>query len=763
MKKFTLLLLTLFLTFNISTYAQISNPVIYVDDDATGESDGSSWEDAYTDLQDALNDADSTDGLDEIWVAEGVYTPMSNNLDESHAFYDDPRAKFYHSSDNVLIYGGFDGTESSFNERSNLFDSTIISGDVGYEDYSGDNLYSLYKLRASGGNLGIDNFDLNGFVIKNFRSSGELGFFIGLYSLDQINNVSFKNLAFSNIQQSNINVIDVDVNWGEGILNRIKINSLNIDQSSISNGSFIYSNSPLFLNQLTSHKVNGENYKVVDGSGVFKNLIINLTSNNKRNGGIYIYGSHIKNCKIKTEKQGWVYENDATGIFIKGGDNIIENCNFEGLNYAIKFEDQTSSSVNVNNSHFSKNGFSFETYWNPDTLYVNNSSFFNSWTSLSLNNDEAVVTNSKFIIGKNQRAVTLTDNSNFESINNTFFGNSEYGERYFDNHNGIILVFGDQLSTSKLKNTIIFSKKNFEQNLNDHFIGNQNGYDIQVFTKNSSLPFIKEYIYNAGGNLVGVDPQFADTSENNLDLRLKGSSPLIDAGDNSELPQDFADLDNDGNTSETIPYDFAGNQRIQDVGNGSIVDIGAYESDGSPLPVELTSFTYKIDGSDIELNWKTASETNNAGFEIQQNGERIGYVNGSGTTNVEQSYSFTVKNLEAGEYTFRLKQVDYDGSFAYSDELEIQITPESALEVSNVFPSPASNQINLNVASQYEISNQSIVIYNVLGQEVYNDILNVNRNRSERVRLNVSGLSSGVYFVRFQVKNETVTRKFIKR
>ncbi len=95
------------------------------------------------------------------------------------------------------------------------------------------------------------------------------------------------------------------------------------------------------------------------------------------------------------------------------------------------------------------------------------------------------------------------------------------------------------------------------------------------------------------------------------------------------------------------------------------------------VPVELISFTADIINNTVKLQWKTATETNNYGFEIERNKlidksyqtewERIGFVEGNGTTTEEENYSFTDENLDPGRYKYRLKQIDLDGSFEYSN------------------------------------------------------------------------------------------------
>ena len=92
--------------------------VIYVDADATGADDGSSWTDAHTDLQDALAAAGSGD---EVWVAEGTYYPTSTST----------RTFSFHLETGVAVYGGFDGTETQLSQRDWETNVTVLSGAIG--------------------------------------------------------------------------------------------------------------------------------------------------------------------------------------------------------------------------------------------------------------------------------------------------------------------------------------------------------------------------------------------------------------------------------------------------------------------------------------------------------------------------------------------------------------------------------------------------------------------------------------------------------
>ncbi len=171
------------------------------------------------------------------------------------------------------------------------------------------------------------------------------------------------------------------------------------------------------------------------------------------------------------------------------------------------------------------------------------------------------------------------------------------------------------------------------------------------------------------------------------------------------------------------------------------------------VPVELVSFTRNSKENKIMLNWKTATETNNKGFEIQRKlsagWEKAGYIDGSGTTTNPKEYLFT-DNFEykfyKGIVSYRLKQIDYNGSTRYSEEirLDVDFTPKKYTLYQN-YPNPFNPITTIKYALPFE-SRVEIIIYNMLGQKIEEFDEGVKAAGYHDINWFPGNLSSGVYF-----------------
>ena len=199
-------------------------------------------------------------------------------------------------------------------------------------------------------------------------------------------------------------------------------------------------------------------------------------------------------------------------------------------------------------------------------------------------------------------------------------------------------------------------------------------------------------------------------------------------------------------------------------GAGRIDAYKAYLLALAMIPVELTSFNAISDGGVVTLNWQTATETNNQGFEMQRsnNGEfeKIGFVPGHGTTTELQSYTFIDENVLAGKYTYRLKQIDYDGTTEYSNVVEVEVAQPIEYNLSQNYPNP----FNPSTTIAYSIPKDGLVtlkVYDILGKEVVTLINELQTAGTKNITYDASELSSGVYYYQLVSGEFTSTKKLI--
>ncbi|MCW8812730.1 MAG: T9SS type A sorting domain-containing protein, partial [Chlorobium sp.] len=191
-------------------------------------------------------------------------------------------------------------------------------------------------------------------------------------------------------------------------------------------------------------------------------------------------------------------------------------------------------------------------------------------------------------------------------------------------------------------------------------------------------------------------------------------------------------------------------------GNGGLAYNVFVDTSDSNIPVELESFTGKASDGNVTLEWTTATELNNRGFEIQRSigseFQKIGFVDGHGTTTEPQSYSFIDRNLDAGSYNYRLKQVDFNGSFEYSPVVNVDVSAPSEFSLSQNYPNPfnPSTKIDFSIAVDSKVT---LKVFNVLGQQVAllaNEVLKAGLHSLD---FDATGFNSGVYFYILKAEN----------
>lgn len=187
----------------------------------------------------------------------------------------------------------------------------------------------------------------------------------------------------------------------------------------------------------------------------------------------------------------------------------------------------------------------------------------------------------------------------------------------------------------------------------------------------------------------------------------------------------------------------------------------------SPTPVELVSFTGTISGGEVLLNWVTATEVNNFGWEVQRTFEgesfyeTIGFVEGSGNSNSPLNYLFKDKPNQYGNYIYRIKQIDNDGTFEYNGTVRILYEHNrSGEEYLSAYPNPFNPQTNIVIAIDYT-SLVRLDIYNSIGEKVttlYSGLLD---EGEYNFSLNGQSFSSGIYIVILQTDREILKHKIV--
>jgi len=196
-------------------------------------------------------------------------------------------------------------------------------------------------------------------------------------------------------------------------------------------------------------------------------------------------------------------------------------------------------------------------------------------------------------------------------------------------------------------------------------------------------------------------------------------------------------------------------------GNFSIVRITADD----PVPVELTSFTALVSGNNVVLQWATATELNNFGFEVERRAinsgyEKVGFVTGSGSTTEPRSYVFTDVKVPDGKYQYRLKQMDFSGSFNFSSEVEVEVHSPAVYALEQNYPNPFNPSTTIN----YSIAEASIVkisVYNMLGQEVALLLNELKEAGPHSLTFDASQLPSGAYFYKIETPQFKQVKKML--
>jgi len=324
----------------------------------------------------------------------------------------------------------------------------------------------------------------------------------------------------------------------------------------------------------------------------------------------------------------------------------------------------------------------------------------------------------------------------------------------FTSTGGIVQFTGSSGPGADYTGSVQFHHIVIDEGVNPKF-DNDNGVNISVsgnYTNDNQNLDVKKaaFIFNGTGQAIYSASPYYMTTFGHLTI----NNPLVTM---------YSDL--------AIEISLTGIEKLDQ--NGKLLYVG-----GVPVPVELTSFTAKILKNGIMLNWATATEVNNYGFSVERASTslsttsnpssraesrewvKISFIEGHGNSNSPKQYSFYDNSPLKGKALYRLKQIDTDGVFEYSDEVEITFLQSDKIELFQNHPNPFNPSTVISF-SLPQLSHVSIIVYNAIGQKVV-DIINEQLDAGyHNVNFDGSELSSGFYFYRLETSNYTKTMKMI--
>jgi 3-phytase len=206
--------------------------------------------------------------------------------------------------------------------------------------------------------------------------------------------------------------------------------------------------------------------------------------------------------------------------------------------------------------------------------------------------------------------------------------------------------------------------------------------------------------------------------------------------------------------------------------NGTTETLEYSFSLNNPLPVELSYFEGKVFNDKIKLNWRTETEIDNYGFEVErkrqdvrsETWEKIGFVEGSGNSNSPKDYSFTDDLTLTPDLTYtlryRLKQLDTDGKFEYSKVIEVELGSPQKFELSQNYPNPFNPETKITY-SLTESGNVKLTVYNLLGEQVAVLVNEFKEAGFHTINFNAENLLSGIYIYRINAEQFSDTKKML--
>jgi predicted outer membrane repeat protein len=798
---------------------------IYVDHSATGDKNGRSWKDAFSDLQSALDLA--CEG-DTIWVREGTYVPTQSPYKHSTSIRD----RAFHWDRDITILGGFKGTEVLENQRDWKTNKTILSGDL---DTSNKNCFHvLVSLNLS------NSCKLDGFIItkgqgdstSSLTYGGETFFRAragGLYNVNSSPTVSncifVGNSARIGGAISNVNSSSVFRNV-QFLNNHATISS----GGAITNGS---NSSPMFQNVVFANNSAARDGGALNNVGQCKAKMVNVVfSNNsavEEGGAIYassggsdsIANSTFVNNKAQTGGAIYLRGSSRTGTLSTtvtnsifwgnkaNGDSTANNSEFYGnvytrfyiqhsilqlatANYTIANLNLISSPTN-NQHNKDPKFFSYALPFGQDSMP------FTSDDGLHLkSNSSAIDSGSNAlvffgattdILGSNRIQDSLVNLGAYEDvagrcskksplpsapgIYTASESNQDSNFTCYCDSDGYFILALDTLGTGAIVPADSVQLKIDSSTVSVYqtaggLITNDSGgvvfnrkWNVNPVRQPSSpvrvlYGFTNREFEAVRDSLRVLNSTLTSASQIHM-YKITGGSGFVDPHDSGVTGIVLASGAGPSTTvwkyqSHENGVDHTAEYFVSNFSGGGGGGGGGGGAGPSPLPVELIRFTATAQENHTSLlEWATASEENNSHFIVERSLDgieflEIGLVYGMGTTSSLTTYQFADIDLSIGteEAFYRLRQVDFDGGFEYSEMRFVNFHKDLLTEL-RLYPNPASTQMYVRIPSKVQYS-QGWEIINLQGQT----ILEGDVPQNSAIQIDVSSFNAGVYLFQIQ-------------
>lgn len=475
-------------------------------------------------------------------------------------------------------------------------------------------------------------------------------------------------------------------------------------------------------------------------------------------------------CEIKLNGTS-IYNQNCTAITLNAGaEQVVSFPDFTppAANDLYEISVTTNLTGDLDLTNDSQTG-GFDTYTTPRgmvLLEIGTGTWCQYCPGASMGAHDLLTNGKDVAVVKNHNGDTFTNS--YSNARNTYYGITGYPTAFFD---GVKSVVGGSNTVSMYTTYLPIYEERKAKNsaYSVEIFGNNNGLDYSVTVRvkklanvpasysnlvlhlaltETDIPFNwqgQTMVYNAqrlmAPNELGTTLDFS--SGNTVDINLNFTLNANWIADNCELVSFIQNLD--------------GKEILQ----GSKVTLPEL----TVLPVELTSFTAKSSTNQVNLTWTTATEINNSGFEIQKSTDgsefvSVGFIKGNGTTTEPKAYSFVDNHLNnvTGKLYYRLKQIDYNGAFNYSEIVEVVIDLPLEYSLNQNYPNPfnPSTKIKYSVPEQNLVS---IVVYGVTGEEIATLVNEVKEAGNYEIEFNALQLSSGVYFYRMTSGDFTSVKK----